>query len=204
MSENVYRACRFHFRTHKHILFNSYLFDWESDLFTLTKSGYSIEVEVKISRADFLADFKKVDKHLLLSSHNKKHVRHRYRDYATDWGYDGGGKFHKLDGLACEVSFCDPKTKIPNRFYYACPSGLIKVDDLPPYAGLLWVDEKGHVDQVKQAPLLHKVKNIQESDLMDKYYWRIQNALSAYISFGSIDSLEKSKKLLKRIKQILL
>lgn len=43
----------------KYLLNNLYVFSWESDYLAMTKSGYWYEIEVKISRADFKADFKK-------------------------------------------------------------------------------------------------------------------------------------------------
>lgn len=45
---------------------------------------------------------------------------------------------------------------IPNKFYYACPSGLIK--EVPDYAGLIWVGQNGDVEWIKTAPRLHKDK----------------------------------------------
>ena len=49
------------FGNYEYRLLNSYIFrhDWESDFFAISKSGYAIEVEVKISKSDFKADFKK-------------------------------------------------------------------------------------------------------------------------------------------------
>lgn len=203
MSESIYKACRHHLGTNKHILSNSYVFDWESDLFALTKAGYAIEVEVKISRSDFLADFKKVDKHHLLSNHKRTHSIWRKSSYASIWGYGLNSKYGKLHGEACAIDFCKTQTKIPNRFYYACPAGLITLADLPAYAGLLWVDETGRIKQVKQAPLLHKLKNIQEGDLVDKYYWRVHNSLREIFMAGDVEHLEAAKHVIKRIKNIL-
>ena len=48
---------------------NAYIFksDWESDYFVLQKSsGYCYEIEIKVTRADFLADQKKIYKHQIL------------------------------------------------------------------------------------------------------------------------------------------
>src|SRR5574344_2298284 len=33
----------------------------------------------------------------------------------------------------------------PNYFYYATPIDLIKVEDLPDYAGLIYVNDNGHI-----------------------------------------------------------
>lgn len=44
-------------------LFNVYIYSMEVDFFAISKSGYAIEVEVKISKADFKKDFEKKEKH---------------------------------------------------------------------------------------------------------------------------------------------
>lgn len=61
-----------HFETHKYMLGNSYVYRWESDFFSQLKSGYHQEVEVKTSRSDFFADFKKEDKHRVLQQRFNK------------------------------------------------------------------------------------------------------------------------------------
>ena len=50
---------------------------------------------------------------------------------------------------------------IPNRFYYVAPEGLITVDDVPEYAGLIIVKKNGlnkYLKELKNAPILHKEK----------------------------------------------
>ncbi len=47
----------------KFLVHNLYVFGWESDYLAKTAAGYWYEVEIKISLADFKADFKKTDKH---------------------------------------------------------------------------------------------------------------------------------------------
>ena len=37
-------------------------------------------------------------------------------------------------------SFNGSETSCPNYFYYACPVGLIHPDNVPPYAGLLYIN----------------------------------------------------------------
>ncbi|MCU0329045.1 MAG: MmcB family DNA repair protein [Chitinophagales bacterium] len=46
---------------------------------------------------------------------------------------------------------------IPNYFYYACPQDLIAKEEIPEYAGLIYITPKG-LDIIKRAPLLHKKK----------------------------------------------
>jgi len=46
---------------------------------------------------------------------------------------------------------------MPNRFCYVCPPGLINKDEVPEYAGLIWISGSGVTEQ-KKIPLLHKTK----------------------------------------------
>lgn len=52
------------FKTCKYVLPNCYIGSTELDIFSVTKSMYVYEYEVKISRSDFFADKKKIQKHL--------------------------------------------------------------------------------------------------------------------------------------------
>jgi len=48
---------------------------------------------------------------------------------------------------------------IPNRFYYACPEGLIPIGKIPGYAGLIYVNGiSGEAELIKLAPILHHKK----------------------------------------------
>lgn len=70
-----------HFMSYSNVRYfaeNLYIYDYESDLWIMTKSGLSYEFEIKISRADFRNDFRhKQKKHARLRdrcglSHNDK------------------------------------------------------------------------------------------------------------------------------------
>lgn len=103
----------------------------ESDVLAISNTHYVKEYEIKISRSDFKADFKKVAKH----SRYKKRMN-------TAW----------------------PKT--PNKFFYVCPENLISVDEIPEYAGLIYIVTNPYsypsgqltTHTVKEAPYLHKDK----------------------------------------------
>lgn len=69
----------------KYLINNLYIFGWESDYAALTKSGYWYEVEVKISRSDFFADFKKAEKHDILSG-RENGLRPNYFAYCVPGG----------------------------------------------------------------------------------------------------------------------
>jgi hypothetical protein len=122
-------------------LLNLYVFDWESDLLFLTKSDYFYEFEIKVSRADFKNDFKKVNKHEVLKDSNN----HRK----------------------------------PNYFIYAVPEGLIRVEEVPEYAGLYYIMKNGYYKRIKDAPQLHKTKvDLNSLNLLDKFYFNMINAFA--------------------------
>ena len=128
----------------KYFTENLNVYDWESDVLKITKSGYAYEFEIKISRGDFKNDFKhKKKKHLLLE--NKEN-----------------------------------KAKMPNYFYYVVPEDLITEDEVPEYAGLIYI--YGTVlgsgrpyysfSEIKKAPKLHAEKmNVEKLNLVDKFYY---------------------------------
>lgn len=142
---------------------NVYVFhwEWESDFFCMNKEGYSFEMEVKVSRSDFKADFKK-----------PKHDLFR----------------NQIDDLPIFTTQKHPK-RIPNRFYYAVPKGLISVDEVPSYAGLIYVDKR-HAYIVKRAPFIHRTKIDFRRKLCDKFYYQWL-------------ALKKENKILKRDKSVL-
>lgn len=129
----------------KYFTENLNVYDWESDVLKITKSGYAYEFEIKISKADFKNDFKhKKKKHLLLE--NKEN-----------------------------------KAKMPNYFYYVVPEDLITEDEVPEYAGLIYVlatvigNSRVYYQfqEIKTAPKLHSNK-IDENNLnlIDKFYYK--------------------------------
>ncbi len=207
---HIQEQVRIRFNNHKYELFNAYVFNegWESDFFSITSSGYCYEVEVKISRSDFFADFKK-DKHELF-----KRVHSGQQFYFKNCGPDrhGGEVICKAQvsmfinrGLrswmndepdehrdmlnqwrdwylqtnirdytapCTSIKYIDlNKTHCPNRFYYAVPEPLIKADEVPVYAGLIYVSGN-NVRIIKEAPFLHKRKHDLYSILADKFYWQ--------------------------------
>jgi len=210
--KDLQRAVRQMFHNHQYVLVNSFVFNWESDFFSITKNGTVYEVEMKISRADFREDFKK-DKHLLFKDQLAKKSHHIYRkdgrgvwdkarviaqyiDPGLEWDYPkgyhkcrwndyvsgyGGYRFYPRvkDILApCTAIEIKPMDSIlcPNRFYYACPPGIIPVEELPPYAGLIHVENDSGI-MVKQAPFMHKRPMLREKlamILLDKFWYLSQ------------------------------
>jgi hypothetical protein len=71
------------FSNYDYKLYNTYIFEWESDFFAISKSGYSIEVEIKISRSDFKNDFTKttranIKKHDYISDNTKLYKPNKF------------------------------------------------------------------------------------------------------------------------------
>jgi hypothetical protein len=183
-----------HFANYEYKLNNTYVFDWESDFFAKSKSGYFIECEIKVSRSDFFVDFKK-DKHLLFKDvvAGKSHHVYRNPHYASG-DYLGVEKIaymaldrHRIDptNQLIERNYTsfhkrnsgDPRLtkryivndwafnrisiryeeksewakassvkikpmneiKIPHQFYYVVPEGLVNLEEVPKYAGLIYV-----------------------------------------------------------------
>lgn len=151
----------------KYYLSNVYVFkyNWESDFFILRQNGYCIEFEIKISRADFFNDKKKVDKHLILE--NGKCVVEKSKQIFNE------DKFRKIEYIKYqEEQIHDFR---PNKFYYVVPENLIKLDEIPKYAGLLYIDDLNQIIIVKEAPFLHKNKLNFNDKFVDKFYYYFQD-----------------------------
>jgi len=118
----------------------------ETDLLIVkTNNRYCYDIEIKVSVSDFKADFKKTEKHDILEQGGYKAKHNTYKMVK--------GKRKKFPaGRLIKVA------ERPNRFYFAVPEGLITVDDVPEYAGLLYVTKDGMVTKVKESQILHKNK----------------------------------------------
>ena len=46
----------------------------------------------------------------------------------------------------------------PNYFNYVCPDGLIQADEIPPFAGLIYLVD-GDLKEVKKASVIHRFKH---------------------------------------------
>jgi hypothetical protein len=125
---------------------------WEADVLSVvSKTEYVYEYEIKLSKSDFKADFRKKEKHEALL--NNGYIEHKIYKYIRG---DKPGKIYK------EVIQVDKiKLWIPNRFYYVCPEGILEKSDMPKYAGLIYMFGNTFVNSrsfeiIKRAPLLHK------------------------------------------------
>ncbi len=215
-TREIYRNLYRHFANYEYKLANSFVYDWESDFFGMSKSGYFLEVEVKVSRSDFFRDFDKA-KHRLFENHLKKRSHHvfgypttgdiaceyeegrlvsNYGEYANGWSWrpwryeERNGKegywvndygnvsirktTKRIYSKATHVTIREMSSiKCPNQLYFCCPEGLLKPEEIPPYAGLLYCLPT-EIKMVKKAPYIHKNKQDLTKVLLQKFHnlWR--------------------------------
>lgn len=172
-SNDIASAVRRFFSDSKYLCENTYVYLWESDVFFITKAGFSVEVEIKVSKQDFKRDFSK-QKHLLLANH--KASRLLLKDYEGPYGdqYRGERRWEnarctRFDILTNEQII----NRIPNRFYFAMPEGLVEPSEVPKYCGVLWVGADGRInpDRYKLAPILHRTCQDHRQVLLDRFYY---------------------------------
>lgn len=169
--------------TKKYVLENLHVFKWESDKLIETKSGLIYEFEAKVTKSDFKNDFKhKQDKHVILEGKEK---------YLPSYEEDKKMYPH-LDGKY----YLAEHYKKPNFFYYAVPENMISAEDVPDYAGLIYIlpnDGEFHysyIKVIKTAPKLHGTKYTDdELKLGEKFYYNMLSWKNKYLS-------EKEKQLL--------
>lgn len=114
-------------------------FTGEIDVCSVMKSGLVNEYEIKISRSDFFADAKKENKHTVFEKMSAG-VFFEKRSY-----YSGSGIY--------QIEFT-----APNYFYYVVPTDLVKTEEVPHYAGLIYINPENSFDlrSVKKAVRIHQ------------------------------------------------
>ncbi len=126
---------------------------FECDMWSVTKAGYSQEFEIKLSRSDFKADAKKGPDKYTLTRHGSKHPDVLKRD--------------GLDLRTKHVRLGEADNTGPSHFYFVTPTGLVALDEVPTWAGLIemrevtgWGKYPAHLAPVviKPAPKLHRAK----------------------------------------------
>ncbi len=116
-------------------------FHYEYDVLSFSKSKKLYEFEVKISRSDFL----------------RPKEKEKQRVY---------GLPINVDGCAMGLSRYE---YVPNYFSYCCPSALIQLSELPPYAGLYYF-ENNEVTEVRAPRQLHKYDKYLNERLSKKLF----------------------------------
>lgn len=184
--QSIQQRLNHFFASYKYKADGLYVFSWESDKLIWTKSGYIYEFEIKISRSDFKNDFKhKKEKHIVLAS---TIARDKAKEIQTSLFEQKAQENRHWSREMLERRYGDIDAmakgkRMPNYFYYAVPTGMLEPDEVPPYAGLIYIDsEYRYVKQsyriVKEAPQLHKTKYTDaELNLGEKFYYNWQTAL---------------------------
>lgn len=161
-AKDIDKSLRKHFESNsRYMVSNVYAFDHhylETDFLLVKENGYIYDIEIKISKSDFKADFKKKKHEVLKSGFITA------QSYYTRTEEDKLVRYNKGDKVEIER---------PNRFYFCVPENLITKEDVPDYAGLFYVNEFGDIRKVKEAKLLHKDKRLKEieSILCRKFYY---------------------------------
>lgn len=115
---------------------------WECDVMEVTKSNLMVEYEVKVSRGDYFADAQK-ERNVL--------------DWSQGYPWRTSAMERKHDMLAAR------HVGGPSRFYFVVPAGLVKLEEVPEWAGLIEAHSRErtgrtYIHEIKKAPRLHKEK----------------------------------------------
>ena len=122
----------------------------ECDVISVSKSDYIYEYEIKISRADYKKDFIK-EKHSQMIRENHTKI---------------------VKGEMIYLS--------PNYFNFITPRGLISLEEVPEYAGLIYINDDFTFEVIKKPLLLHKTKASPE------FIRKLAHNLSCKLVFKSI------------------
>ena len=103
----------------------------------------------------------------------------------------------------CGIEIYDiDRLSLPNKFWYAFPYGMVNESEVPKYAGIIAVSERGEgktpsITMVREAPFVHRKKLNLESLLFDKYRWHRESLLREN------ESLKRALKRMTEIKEAL-
>ena len=127
-----------------------YIGNYECDVFSTTQSGYTVEYEIKTSKADYYKDFEKSN--------------------AGRWAVrtEQASKILKHEQIR--------SGERTSRFIFVLPVDLIGLVDIPDYAGLLSYPD---FETIKTGKLLHKRKanysNEVPRDLANALFYRCRH-----------------------------
>jgi hypothetical protein len=138
---------------------------WECDVIEFTAAGYFREYEIKVSRSDFFHDADKKAALRFPSMYGKEPA-------------PGGESKHEL------LAKGDPRG--PVQFWFVVPAGLVRLNEVPTWAGLIEIDESPapysrlSERESKKAPRLHSTKAGEAVRLhaVSVCYYRFHGSLS--------------------------
>lgn len=175
--QKIQRRLNGFFASWKYNVDGLFVFGWESDKLIWTKAGYIYEFEVKISRADYMNDFRhKVEKHLLLNSALPDgQQKARQQDLFGNLLQQKRKRYPEITMEQARQRMKPVGERMPNYFYYAVPEGMLEADEVPPYAGLIYIHEDSGLAIIREAPRLHAKKYTDsELNLGEKFYYNMK------------------------------
>lgn len=175
--QSIQKRLNHFFASWKYNVDGLFVFGWESDKLIWTVAGYIYEFEVKISRADYMNDFRhKVEKHLLLNSATSdEHSEVRQQDLFDYLLKQKRKRYPQITMDQAKQRMKPVGDRMPNYFYYAVPDGMLEGDEVPPYAGLIYIHEDSGFTVVRKAPRLHSTKYTDgELNLGEKFYYNMK------------------------------
>jgi len=142
--KDTQRCLRRRFQTRYQLMVpNAVWYDNELDLACFRMSGFLDEFEIKMSRSDFKADFKKTSRYMEKGSD------------APTWKKKGGLKHDLLiSGDA-----------IANHFYFVLRDGIASAEEIPEEYGVIWIRDGGWLQVEREATRLHSRKLTLETQL---------------------------------------
>jgi len=198
----IQRALLNYFSSHKYKFINTYFFNNESDWLSFLNSGFCYECEIKISRSDFKADFKKekhnihkgnqIGSNLFLRKQGVTVSRNLSWDFCREYPsliesneylsrrFRNDEEISVIDFhavISSKIEFASHDNKLlPNKFFYVVPTGLVSKEEVPDYAGLIYVDELGRCAKIKDGKFLHKDK-VDPIKLFTKTYYAYEKMI---------------------------
>jgi hypothetical protein len=124
--------------------------DNEADVLAIRKSGICDEFEIKVSRSDFLNDAKKIVRYrssdITSGEDNKWFTEEKTsRAMLAPW------ESYKRDALMNGFMTC-------NYFWYVLKDGIASVDEVPKFAGLIFVSNEKKLNIIRWPEKLKKEK----------------------------------------------
>jgi len=137
--------------------------DNEADILAIRKSGFVDEIEVKISRSDFLADAKKTVSVRDVVQYERSSDGEIVKSLDLEW-CENHPLFWKNPGnliapwQKLKRDALQGGLMMPNYFWYVTKAGIVELADIPKFAGWCIVFDDGEIKVIKLPDRLHKRK----------------------------------------------
>ena len=127
------------------VLYGTRVYNWRTDFFALTKAGFVYEAKLCPGHDDFIKDLGKKKIQTLTNAFNKN-------------------QFMRLGRKGGSVPSC------PNYYYYVTPPGVVGLDEVPGFAGLVYAGKRDW-KVVREAPVIHDGRfDAEKFGLLDRVY----------------------------------